>query len=101
MDCARVALCSLLSPLATCDPCTEVPQLTTPAQAEDLKQQLAEATTERDEARAKLDNLVDQQANDHEALAADLAAAKLNVAELAEKRDKMNHKLVTLLRESS
>lgn len=68
------------------------------AMAEDLKQQLVEATKERDEAKSELDHLIEEQQEKHEHWATELAAAKLLVAELSEERDRMHQKLVALLR---
>lgn len=68
------------------------------AMAEDLKQQLIEATNERDEAQTELDHLTEEHTEKHQALAVDLASAKLHVAQLSEERDRMHQKLIVLLR---
>eukprot|EP00635_Sarcinochrysidales_sp_CCMP3193_P015717 CAMPEP_0118889752 /NCGR_PEP_ID=MMETSP1166-20130328/528_1 /TAXON_ID=1104430 /ORGANISM="Chrysoreinhardia sp, Strain CCMP3193" /LENGTH=138 /DNA_ID=CAMNT_0006828347 /DNA_START=1 /DNA_END=418 /DNA_ORIENTATION=+ len=71
---------------------------TNTATAEDLQSQLREATNERDEARAELDTVLSEHKELQDGMAAELAAAKVAVAELSEQRDVMHHKLVSLLR---
>ncbi|KAJ8607008.1 hypothetical protein CTAYLR_006238 [Chrysophaeum taylorii] len=68
------------------------------ATAEDLKLQLIESTNERDAAQAELDELQTEHAESHDALAVELADAKLKVAQLCEERDRLHQQLVLLLR---
>ena len=68
------------------------------ATVDDLKQLLIEAQNERDEAVSELNFLEKEHEEKHDALASELAATKLSVAQLSEDRDIMHRKLVSLLR---
>ena len=68
------------------------------AAADDLRAQLNEQQTLRDEAQVQADAVLGELESQHNHLVAELAAAKLRVAELSDQRDRAHHRLAELAR---